>query len=222
MIRVQTNGLPNHCYDTLSGRAPEAIETDWEVDFRYPVNDAWKFVVTSQSDTNDVLCNARATFSSYMWPGYDYTTNVNFANTNIQEDLDDDGEPLDSAAIAEAIKAKLLANGISTAADLEQLEWALRRRMEERLQYTTGIALSGAYFYNTMASEESLSESKESIDQCFANVSEDGQLYYNFWSPCLAKGKGLASQEFTPNLCWSSDNCIDNTIEFVLETSKDD
>ena len=38
MIRVQTNGLPNHCFDYNSDVTPDAIETDWQVRFQPEVD----------------------------------------------------------------------------------------------------------------------------------------------------------------------------------------
>jgi hypothetical protein len=76
-------------------------------------------------------------------------------------------------------------------------EWYARQEMEERVQYVTGIALSGAYFFNTLSdrTEDPMDAALNGVDQCFSNVSSTGQYYYNFWSPCLAKGKGLSSEK---------------------------
>eukprot|EP00352_Strombidinopsis_acuminata_P007143 CAMPEP_0176364566 /NCGR_PEP_ID=MMETSP0126-20121128/19878_1 /TAXON_ID=141414 ORGANISM="Strombidinopsis acuminatum, Strain SPMC142" /NCGR_SAMPLE_ID=MMETSP0126 /ASSEMBLY_ACC=CAM_ASM_000229 /LENGTH=109 /DNA_ID=CAMNT_0017721255 /DNA_START=165 /DNA_END=493 /DNA_ORIENTATION=- len=74
-IRVQTNGLPNHCYQATNEN-PSDVNLDYKVKFNMDVSGRENISadqVDSADATSELLCDLMRTASSNMFSDLDYT-----------------------------------------------------------------------------------------------------------------------------------------------------
>lgn len=98
------------------------------------------------------------------------------------------------------------------------------RRGGDPIATASGIALSGAYIYNSLNADnyDAVEAETNVLDVCLSHPSPFGAYHYHFWSPCINKGKGYFSQTESPPLCRDSKECRWNTAQFVLDSQNGD
>lgn len=79
----------------------------------------------------------------------------------------------------------------------------------EPLGTAAGIALTGAYIYNSLAggNVDAVENELLTLDVCLSHPTPFNQYHYHFWSACLKKGKGWWSEDSAPPLCRETDFC---------------
>ncbi len=87
---------------------------------------------------------------------------------------------------------------------------------DDALGQTFGIALSGAYFFNSVKKNangehvDAVEEDADKMDVCLSRTDASGQFGYSYWSPCAERGFSLHDSTTVPMLCKDADGCVDD------------
>lgn len=81
-IRVQTNGLPNHCYAT-SSVTPVSLSVDFKVIWNWETTSEIFSVADTQDEADDLICDTKAVISSKIDDGADFDSSGDTSLTTI-------------------------------------------------------------------------------------------------------------------------------------------
>jgi hypothetical protein len=78
--------------------------------------------------------------------------------------------------------------------------------------------LSGALIFNALDgfNLDAVENEIPTLDYCLSHPTPFGQYHYHAWSPCLRKGKGIASATEVPSRCQTNPNCQKDPLGFNL------
>jgi len=188
-IRVQTNGLPNHCFQSALTNA-KSINTDWEVNFNPNVSGKINYAaadVDSASKVSSLLCDIQRTSDVNMIAGTDFKM--------IQAKRD--------------LQQMPPAGGMMPGGGTQTVQ----------ITTADGLALSGAYFFNGLNAEskDAVETEISTLDMCLSHTTPMGQYHYHIWSPCIRKNKGTWSSSTAPGSCTSYSSCKSDPYNFGLQ-----
>jgi len=223
-VKVQSNGLPNHCFNsTVNNAAP--MENEWEVVWNPDVTNINNYTTTdfdSSAKTDEVLCDIQRTSSSNMNAVSQYNLISSASRVRVLQQGGGggtrppcpDGEtctppPCPTGQTCERPEGGMGGDGMGGG--------GMVGGMGEALSTSAGISLTGAYIYNALAggNVDAVENEGATLDVCLSHPTPFSEYHYHFWSSCLKKGYGFWNDSESPNLCKDTNGCVGNPAEFT-------
>jgi len=159
MIKVQSNGLPNHCFSAVLNTIPAAFEYEWQAAFNADVSSIMNYTSANfdtSAETDEILCDLQRTGSSNMNSASAYsllTTTRRLADEvdkTEKRELQPSGGPGGSSSSSSSSSSSGGVEALSTA---------------------SGIGLSGAYIYNALAggNVDAVENEGDTLDVCLSH-----------------------------------------------------
>ena len=187
-IKVQGNGLPNHCFHS-SVNVSIAMEHEWTAVFNADVSGEDNYTSSdfdSSEKTDEILCDMQRTADSNMNAWSDYT--------------------LISRRRRELQPPK---NGGSSGSS---------GSTSNALQTSAGIMITGGYMYNALAAGnvDAVLFEADTLDVCYDHPTPFSEFYYHYSGPCMRKDLGYWNDQKAPALCRDTGICVDDPENFTL------
>ena len=196
MVKVQSNGLPNHCYNSVIGY-PTSIENEWTVAFNPNVVGVENYTaadVDTSAETDELLCDLQRTAAANMHSSSDYTL-----TTTRRRDLQPSGPPSGGSGSGPP-------SGDSTAPSGDTSSGSVGGALET----AAGIALTGGYIFNALAggNVDAVEYEADTLDVCLSHPSPTNEFHYHYWGACMKVGYGYHSSTVAPALCPDTSGCV--------------
>jgi len=186
-IKVQANGLPNHCLNaTVNNALP--TENTWEVNFNADVSSVMNYDdddFDTSAKTDEILCDLQRTSSANMNAVSDYSLNGDRRILQAEQSektgwFRDDPPSMEGGGGGEVLGT------------------------------SAGIALSGGYIYNALAggNVDAVENEGDTLDVCMSHASPTSDFHYHLWSGCWVKDYGFWSDSDATLLCRDEDDCV--------------
>ena len=205
-IKVQANGLPNHCFHSVVN-VSSAMEHEWTAVFNADVSGLENYTSSdfdTSAKTDEILCDIQRTAESNMNAWSDYTL-ISRRRRELQPPNGGSGNgppPNGGGSSGGSSGSSSSSGGSSSMA----------------LQTSAGIMITGGYMYNALAAgnADAVLTEADTLDVCYDHPSPQSEFHYHYSGPCMRKDLGYWNDQEAPALCRDTSGCVDDPENFTL------